>query len=202
MFFSLGGPVTEVLGRMRHWVVSGINKGLNVCDDVTYSGTVGGALEGVLLEALAVSLQRSSVTMNYSSVATVTSRFHYPQRFARTRKRAGDIDVDDRLPIDQRQFVGRSANGDARVIDQNVNVVESVHGGGKECAHLLLVGHVRGDRQVTHPGRRNLVGDLLKFVRAPRCQHHVFARACECNGNCAANTAARAGNDRNLIPCN
>ncbi len=44
-------------------VVSGINKGWNVGDDVTYSGTVGGALEGVLLgiPALAVSLQRTPV---------------------------------------------------------------------------------------------------------------------------------------------
>lgn len=41
-------------------VVSGINKGWNVGDDVTYSGTVGGALEGVLMgvPAVAVSLQR------------------------------------------------------------------------------------------------------------------------------------------------
>ena len=77
---------------MRHWVVSGINKGLNVCDDATYSGTGGGALGGVLLgaPALAVSLQRSSATMNYSSVATVTPRFHYPQRLTRTHKRAGN----------------------------------------------------------------------------------------------------------------
>lgn len=35
-------------------------------------------------------LQRSSATMNYSSIATVTPRFHYPHRLARTRKRAGD----------------------------------------------------------------------------------------------------------------
>lgn len=40
-------------------IVSGINKGLNIGDDVTYSGTVAGALEGALLgyPAIAVSLQ-------------------------------------------------------------------------------------------------------------------------------------------------
>ena len=54
--------VAQVLqGQTPHLVVSGINKGWNVGDDVTYSGTVGGALEGVLLgvPAIAVSLQRS-----------------------------------------------------------------------------------------------------------------------------------------------
>lgn len=36
-------------GRRPDLVVSGINRGLNVGDDVTYSGTVAGALEGTLL---------------------------------------------------------------------------------------------------------------------------------------------------------
>ena len=42
-------------------VVSGINKGYNLGDDVTYSGTVAGAMEGALLgiPSLAVSLQRT-----------------------------------------------------------------------------------------------------------------------------------------------
>src|ERR1051325_10561374 len=40
-------------------VVSGINKGWNLGDDVTYSGTVSGAFEGALLgiPAIAISLQ-------------------------------------------------------------------------------------------------------------------------------------------------
>lgn len=53
--------VAHVLqGQLPDVVVSGINKGWNVGDDVTYSGTVGGALEGVLLgrPAVAVSMQR------------------------------------------------------------------------------------------------------------------------------------------------
>ena len=52
--------VSEVIGAVPDLVVSGINNGLNIGDDVTYSGTVAGALEGVLLgtPAIAVSLQR------------------------------------------------------------------------------------------------------------------------------------------------
>ena len=68
--------VSEILGRVPDLVVSGINNGLNVGDDVTYSGTVAGALEGVLLgaPALAVSLQRSSGSMDYARAALVAGR--------------------------------------------------------------------------------------------------------------------------------
>jgi len=53
--------VAELLqGRLPDLVISGINKGWNVGDDVTYSGTIGGALEGLLMgvPAVAVSMQR------------------------------------------------------------------------------------------------------------------------------------------------
>ena len=65
--------ISEVMGRVPDLVISGINNGLNVGDDVTYSGTVAGALEGVLLgaPALAVSLQRSSGSMDYTAAAQV-----------------------------------------------------------------------------------------------------------------------------------
>ena len=41
-------------GRLPDLVVSGINRGLNVGDDVTYSGTVAGAMEGTLLHVPSV----------------------------------------------------------------------------------------------------------------------------------------------------
>src|SRR5437773_1749149 len=51
--------ITQVFKGLPDLIVSGINKGWNLGDDVTYSGTVAGALEGALLgtAALAVSLQ-------------------------------------------------------------------------------------------------------------------------------------------------
>ena len=53
--------VTQVLRELPALVVSGINKGWNLGDDVTYSGTVSGALEAALLgiPAIAVSLRYS-----------------------------------------------------------------------------------------------------------------------------------------------
>jgi len=55
-------------------VVSGINKGWNLGDDVTYSGTVSGALEGILLgvPSIAVSLKREAV-FDFSEAARATA---------------------------------------------------------------------------------------------------------------------------------
>ena len=52
--------ITHVLKDKPDLIVSGINKGWNLGDDVTYSGTVSGALEGALLSipSIAVSAQR------------------------------------------------------------------------------------------------------------------------------------------------
>ena len=51
--------VTQVYKGLPDLVVSGINKGWNLGDDVTYSGTVAGALEAALLgvQGIAVSLR-------------------------------------------------------------------------------------------------------------------------------------------------
>jgi len=63
--------VSSVLRGLPDLVVSGINKGLNVGDDVTYSGTVSGALEAALLgvPAIAVSLQQGPDEWNFSHAA-------------------------------------------------------------------------------------------------------------------------------------
>ena len=52
--------ITHVLRANPDLIVSGINKGFNLGDDVTYSGTVAGALEGALhaIPSIAVSAER------------------------------------------------------------------------------------------------------------------------------------------------
>src|SRR5262245_1043215 len=68
--------VTQVLKRLPDVVVSGINKGYNLGDDVTYSGTVAGALEAALLgvPSLAVSLRmtRGAYDFRYAAEAAAT----------------------------------------------------------------------------------------------------------------------------------
>src|ERR1700733_12686961 len=48
--------VTHVLKGIPDLVVSGINKGWNLGDDVTYSGTVAGALEAALLGVAGIAI--------------------------------------------------------------------------------------------------------------------------------------------------
>jgi len=67
--------IDEVLKRKPALVVSGINKGLNIGDDVTYSGTVAGALEGALLgyQAIAVSMQFTRGEWDYEPAAALAA---------------------------------------------------------------------------------------------------------------------------------
>lgn len=68
--------IDEVLTRRPDLVVSGINKGLNIGDDVTYSGTVAGALEGALLgyQAIAVSMQSTKGAWDFTPAAELAAR--------------------------------------------------------------------------------------------------------------------------------
>jgi 5'-nucleotidase len=63
--------ITHVLPGKPDLIVSGINKGWNLGDDVTYSGTVAGALEGALLEipAIAVSTARINDECDFGPAA-------------------------------------------------------------------------------------------------------------------------------------
>jgi len=67
--------IAEVLGAKPDLVVSGINKGLNIGDDVTYSGTVAGALEGALLgyQAIAVSQKFTRGPWDFSAAAAIAA---------------------------------------------------------------------------------------------------------------------------------
>jgi 5'-nucleotidase len=67
--------VDIVLKRKPDLVVSGINKGWNIGDDVTYSGTVAGAMEAALLgiPGIAVSLRRTpEFDFTYAADAAAT----------------------------------------------------------------------------------------------------------------------------------
>jgi len=63
--------VTQVLKGLPDLVISGVNKGWNLGDDVTYSGTVAGAMEAALLgiPALAVSLQATRGEYDFGPAA-------------------------------------------------------------------------------------------------------------------------------------
>ena len=63
--------LTQLFDGRIDLVVSGINKGYNIGDDITYSGTVAGAMEAALLgiPRVAVSLERSPGPYDFSAAA-------------------------------------------------------------------------------------------------------------------------------------
>src|SRR5258706_15238342 len=68
--------ISHVIRRKPDLIVSGINKGWNLGDDVTYSGTVSGALEAALLGIPAVAVSLRQTRGDYD--------FGYPARAAAT----------------------------------------------------------------------------------------------------------------------
>lgn len=67
--------VHDVIGKKPDLVVSGINRGANLGDDVTYSGTVSAAMEGAIqgINSMAVSLS-SYEDYDYSTAARLASQ--------------------------------------------------------------------------------------------------------------------------------
>lgn len=67
--------ITQLYKGMPDLIVSGINKGYNLGDDVTYSGTVAGALEGALLgiPSIAVSLERTYEQYDFGPAAAAAA---------------------------------------------------------------------------------------------------------------------------------
>src|ERR671919_1338067 len=67
--------ITHVMKDKPDLIVSGINKGWNLGDDVTYSGTVAGALEGALLgiPSIAVSTQNRKKAFDFAPSAGVAA---------------------------------------------------------------------------------------------------------------------------------
>lgn len=67
--------VVKLYKTLPDLIVSGINKGLNLGDDITYSGTVAGAMEGALLgvPSVAVSIQRTTAAYDFGPVASAAT---------------------------------------------------------------------------------------------------------------------------------
>jgi 5'/3'-nucleotidase len=67
--------VARIFGGLPDLVVSGINKGWNLGDDVTYSGTIAGAFEGALLgiPAIAISLAATTGAYDFGPSASVAA---------------------------------------------------------------------------------------------------------------------------------
>jgi 5'-nucleotidase len=67
-----------VIGRRPDLVISGVNRGQNIADDVLYSGTVAGAMEGTLLGIPSVALSQAFGSETRSDPHWETAEAHAP----------------------------------------------------------------------------------------------------------------------------
>ncbi len=63
-------PAREGRGKKVDLVLSGVNRGSNVGDDITYSGTVAGAMEGTMLEVPSIALSQQGEYSDHIHWAT------------------------------------------------------------------------------------------------------------------------------------
>ncbi|MBE0694491.1 MAG: 5'/3'-nucleotidase SurE [Aquamicrobium sp.] len=72
--------VRKLMPQPPDLILSGVNAGSNVADDVTYSGTIAGAMEGTLLGIRSVALSQGySVTEDGRTVQWETAERHAPE---------------------------------------------------------------------------------------------------------------------------
>jgi len=86
-FAVSGTPTDSVMMAVRHiirdrapdLVLSGINRGANMADDVTYSGTVAGAMEGTQLGIPSIALSQTFGFEGRQNVKWATAEHHAPE---------------------------------------------------------------------------------------------------------------------------
>lgn len=70
--------VRRLLGDKPDLLLSGVNAGQNVADDVTYSGTIAGAIEGMLLSIPSIALSQAYTYDGTRKVPWATAETHGP----------------------------------------------------------------------------------------------------------------------------
>jgi 5'-nucleotidase len=68
-----------VIGEKPDLVLSGVNRGQNIADDVTYSGTVAGAMEGTLLGIPSIALSQAFGADTRDNPHWATAEAHAPE---------------------------------------------------------------------------------------------------------------------------
>ena len=84
--FALSGTPTDcvimavkkLMDSPPDLVLSGVNAGQNICDDVTYSGTVAGAMEGTMLGLRSIALSQAFKPGSHREALWKTAETHAP----------------------------------------------------------------------------------------------------------------------------
>ena len=97
--------LTGLLDQVPDIVVSGINNGANLGDDIIYSGTVGAALEGRFLGFPSIAVSLTGEHRHYETAAIMTRRLiHYLQETSLEQVATLNINVPDVLIEDIKGF--------------------------------------------------------------------------------------------------
>ncbi len=70
--------VKQLMDSPPNLVLSGVNAGQNICDDVTYSGTVAGAMEGTMLGLRSIALSQAFKPGSHREALWKTAETHAP----------------------------------------------------------------------------------------------------------------------------
>jgi 5'-nucleotidase len=89
--FAIRGTPTDcvimgfkvVIGEKPDLIISGVNRGQNIADDVTYSGTVAGAMEGTMLGIPSIALSQAYGVDTRDNPPFATAEAHAPGVIAR-----------------------------------------------------------------------------------------------------------------------
>ena len=99
-----------LLGERPDLIVSGINHGANLGDDITYSGTVAAALEGIVLGLPAIAISQQSPRREMDFRGGRDFDFSIAAGFAAELVQPARHGADRRGHADQRQLPGRQAD--------------------------------------------------------------------------------------------
>ncbi len=169
--------VRKLLGCQPDLVVSGINPGANLGDDVTYSGTVAGAFEGMLLGIPAFSISCiSSHPRSYEPTQRVASFVaEYILRAGLPQDVMLNVNVPD-VPVEELAGVAVTSMGRRNYQDEIVERKDPRNGtyywiGGAEPEHYIHEGsdfEAINRKQVSiTPLRRNITDyDALEALRS------------------------------------
>ena len=124
-------------------------------------------------------------------------RLHVRQRGGDAVEHPLDVDVYHAVPVVDLQPFERRERHQAGVVDDHVDAPVRLHGAVDEALDLGALGHVGPHDRVA--SQRQLVGQRLKPVEAPRAQHQLRPVLRQPARGGFSEPAARPGDDDDFI---
>ena len=126
---------------------------------------------------------------------------HQRERLLRAQKCTGQVGIDHRTPLRDREVLERHAGDvDPGVVEEDVEPAETLLRPGEECAYGLGIAHVCGVGKGAGRAAR-FIDRLVQRVRPAARQHHGIAFLQQRERDRFADAAPRARHERHLRPC-